>query len=215
MAWVYAEQYFRTGEVADPRDFQRNVNRLAGEMNGHWDRDNTPRGTLTSAKLAVKALMATGSNPNQYVAGAPIQTLTAPLASVWTTIDPLTTTAAVGDCGLKAIGTVLFQFTGVGAITYNDKLDFRLLVDGNEVAKSGWYTWGRGWNSCRLAGLSSAPAGTSTLSMQARISTSPYTLIDDITNGVNLSAAYLANPQSSFFTVIIWAGNILYEARFH
>lgn len=214
MAWIYERQAMQEGEVMDPRDLMRNVNELGAEMSGLLDGENIPAGRATTARLATKALMMTGSNPiTADFALAPGQ------IGTWQTIDAYTTTfTAPYDGCVDVIGLVNFLWSGVPlviatATLFNDKCEFRMLVGGQVVASSGWFHCARTQATIRLVGMTYAPAGTVTITIQMRSYEALYKGVDDFRNGKPTSALALNNPTQTQYTVTAKAANTLYKHR--
>ena len=60
MAWVYVEQFFKGGEIQDPRDFNKNMQTPVAEM-AQLDRDNLQAGIVTNAKIVASTIAVSGN----------------------------------------------------------------------------------------------------------------------------------------------------------
>lgn len=208
MSWNFPDQYVATGDTVDPRDLAVNVNRYAGEINGHMDRDNVPAGILVRTKWPTGTFIVPGSNPS----GATLQQLGPNETGTWITITDSQNSVQTDDGALKVTGQVNFFWVLLTTVN-NDKLEFRLLINGQVAASSGWYTQGRPRGVCRLVGTGPTTTGTTAVEMQWRIYAAPITKIDDITNGVTVAASQLLNPSYAVNSVIAQAVNVLWERR--
>lgn len=211
MAFRYDEQYVEAGVVTDPRDLMVNVNAYASEMAGHMDRDSIPSSaTIAATKWAVQAIMSTGSNPVGGD-GTIVQTLAAGQTATWTTITPMNTTVTTDDGALAVRMDINWSWTGATAQIFNDRLEVRLLIDGRVVSVSGWSSIARLSDSLSLSGYVPVTAGSVTVSVQMRAYAAPYTFIDDINNGVNVSANTAANSPATSNLIDVIGGNVVWE----
>ena len=215
MAFEHDGQYIAAGVTVDPRDLMVNVKGVAGEMGGHLDRDNVPSGApIVPAKWAVQAIMSTGSNPvGGDGSGTALQTLLNGQTGTWTTITPLTTTVPTDDGAIKVAMDVNWTWPGAVYQTYNDRLEVRLLIDGRVMSSSGWSTLARLTDSASLTGYAPTTAGTVTISVQMRAYMAPYTHLNDIRDGINVSTNSQDNPTKTSVNIDILGGNVVWEHR--
>lgn len=212
MAWTYEADRFDTGEVVDPRPVMRLFNRLAGEMNGHWDRDNTPRGLLTKDKLAVKALVEAG----YYVDGSAVVNLPAGQTGGWVSVSTATRTLTCDSDGyLRVSASLPFYWGNVLAANtkYNEKAQFRLMINGLQVAVSGWHHWANYYDAVRLVGGAPVTAGSAVVTPQVRIYASPFSGTTDITNGSVTTALATANNSTTYHEITVSTGVITHTFR--
>ena len=209
MAWTYESDRFASGEVVDPRPVMRLFNRLAGEINGHLDRDNVPRGLLTKDELEVGALREDGS-VNGYT---PIQ-LFAYQGGSWTDIGTgaTATPTITSDSIIRVVGCVNYSWF-VGSLQYNSRVQFRLMINGAQVAISGWLHNAHAKSSAKLIGISPVPAGPSTITLQIRTYGAVWTHIDDIRNGITTTGAYTDNPSYAIHPMFVLAAGLTYTIR--
>lgn len=211
MAWTYEMDRFDSGDVADPRPVMRVFNGLAGEMNGHWDRDNVPSQILTKDKLAAKAIIAVGNTTND----TPVTTLPPGQSGGWSTVDIATTTITCDYDGALRVSASLNHYVTLDPtlIRYNDKYQFRMMINGQQVAISGWYASAHTRTSCRLVGLSSVSSGSTVVTIQARAWAAPFVYLSNITNGIGLSAAYSSNRSSTTHDLYVVRCSVSYTFR--
>lgn len=194
MAWRWEEDRFDAGDVADPRPVMRLFNGLAGEINGHLDRDNIPTGLITKAKLDSQALVDAGSQVSNSAATA------FPAAQVgsWVTVSTATRTITCPTDGyLRISASIAFYWTVAVTNFYNDKAQLRLMINGQQRAITGWYHWAHTYDSCRMVGGSPVMAGTSTVIVQARVWAAPSAGTTDLANGDTTTAKVALNPGST------------------
>lgn len=194
MAWRWEEDRFDAGDVADPRPVMRLFNGLAGEINGHLDRDNIPIGLITKAKLDSQALVDAGSQTSAAAATA------FPAAQVgsWVTVSTATRTITCPTDGyLRISASIAFYWTVAVPNFYNDKAQLRLMINGQQRAITGWYHWAHTYDSCRMVGGSPVMAGTSTIVVQARVWAAPSAGTTDLANGDTTTAKVALNPGST------------------
>lgn len=208
MSWDFPEQYVATGDTVDPRDLAVNVNRYAGEINGHMDRDNVPAGILVRTKWPTGTFIVPGSNPSGV---GTLQQLGPNETGTWTTLTGSQNNVQTDDGAIKVTGQANFYWA-IGYLN-NDKVEFRLLINGQVAASSGWYTPARFRTTCRLVGVGPTTTGTTAIEMQWRAYAGPVTKIDDITNGVLVGASQLLNPPYTLTPVVLAALNVLWERR--
>lgn len=196
MAWRWEEDRFDSGDVADPRPVMRLFNGMAGELNGHLDRDNIPTGLLTKAKLDVKALVEAGSQVDSSAATS----FPAAQTGSWVTITTATRSITCPSDGfLRVSASIAFYWTVDPAYNfYNDKAQLRLMINGQQRAITGWYHWAHSYDSCRMVGCAPVMAGTSSVIVQARVWAAPSAGTTDLSNGVTTSANVLLNPGSTY-----------------
>lgn len=216
MAWVYDDQYIDTDDVVDPRDLMVNVNRYAGEINGRLDRDNIPHRVLVRSKWPTGTFIVTASFPQigPTVLGVvqPLQTISAAQTGTWLTITDSVNSVTTDDGAVKVTADVNCYWPGtVQAV--NDKAEFRLLINGQVAASSGWYTAARTAFVCTLVGTAPTVSGTTNIEVQVRVYAAPFTKIDDMGNGINVPANQLLNPPYSTYDLLIYAVNVLPERR--
>lgn len=209
MSWNFPDQYVATGDTVDPRDLAVNVNRYAGEINGHMDRDNVPAGILVRTKWPTGTFIVPGSNPS---GGSTLQQLGPNETGTWITLTGSQNNVQTDDGAIKVTGQANYFWAGLAAAC-NNKLEFRLLVNGLVVASSGWYLQARFRATCRLVGIAPTTTGTTTIEMQWRAYASPITKIDDIANGVFVGANQLVNPPYTSDIAALYAVNVLWERR--
>lgn len=203
MAWRWQAQIIEAGVVADPRDFSRNEDEFAQEMAGYFDRDNVGAGQITSAKIASKALVSAGSNPQQ---GAPLQVVPSGSGGVWVTIDALTTPVSVDEGELIVDVDVECE---VPAPAQNHKWQARVLLDGSPIAYTGWTAGYRKRTTVSLTGSAPVVNGSSSVTVQVRMWTDAYYHIADIAAGKpatmkSNNTIYLLNDTNVLSGNVVW-----------
>lgn len=209
MASVWPEQYIAAGDTADPRDVMRNFNTFAREWNGYWDRENVPDNTATVARLAVQALMAVGSNPVNGTTSVAVNA-----TAGWKTLANSVTTVTTTDGVLVATGCAHWDWNIPASLpTYNDRLQWRLVINGEARAHSGWFHVAREQASCRLVGSAPVAIGTASIALQYNVYSVIRTLIDDNNNGTNVATVQSSNRDYTTYALDIDRQNVLWEMR--
>lgn len=205
MAWRWEEDRFDAGDVADPRPVMRLFNGLAGEINGHLDRDNIPTGILTKDELDTQAIRADGNE-----ADYPTVVLPKYQTGGWTTVDTKTVTCDY-DGALRVSASVNYEWTVSPTDESNNKVQFRLMINGAQVAVSGFAHHRRIKSSVRLVGFAPVASGSSVIVVQVKTYGALWTHIDDIRNGD--MTGYTDNYNSSWEELTARASSITYTFR--
>ena len=203
MAWVWQEQVLETGVVVDPRDYTRNQAVLAGEFNGHLDRDNVGEGAVTSGKPVVKGIVEVFSNPQS---GAPLQQIAAGQSGAWHTITSATTTLDTedGEVIVDADVNAQWEAYSVG----NEKWACRLVVNGLTVANTGWTHIARLSTVQSLTASAPVTKGQTTIQLLIRTWNDPWTGIPAMNAGTAPATTYSQNSGYTVRYLNILAANV-------
>jgi hypothetical protein len=203
MAYREPLQAVETGVVLDPRDIMVNFNELAREVNGHIDRDNLVTGAVTSAKIATQEIVYLFDNP---VEGSPVYTVAAGATGQWEDITDMSKTVTLPGGDLIVDTDVNFTWSEG---TYSEKCQFRTLVNGVQIAETGWFQIRREQTVANMTGSAVITAGSNTVSVQVRAWRDPYYHMSDVNNGLNKAATSTYNIAYTLNTITITAGNIV------
>jgi len=168
MAWVFAKRHLRSGTVVDWRDVMVNVNNMAKEWNGLWDRDNMPESFVTRARIATSAF-----NDLGMVNVTTMQEVTAGSITGWFNVDELVVDVDAYDGSMVADAWVQFEYPyddGVGTDGWGawDHVEMRLCIGNTVVSESGWCSMARRKTCLSLQGYSPTGSGTVRLQVQVR-----------------------------------------------
>lgn len=167
MAWRYRQNYPQNGEVLNPQDWNLENKEFAEEFNGYLDRDNLPEEVFTSAHVADDTFTAVTSDP---------YTGTEPFGPRENTIEWQSNdgTRNLGKIEIEApVDELLIcEFSATWASNNSPKqgdVRFRVLVDGSEVAMTGFI--GQQWEewSDYCCGAIPVSAGKHTIEAQVQI----------------------------------------------
>lgn len=203
MAYREPLQAVETGVVLDPRDVMVNFNELAREVNGHIDRDNLVTGAVTSAKIATQEIVYLFDNP---VEASPVYTVAAGATGQWEDITDMSKTVTLPGGDLIVDTDVNFTWSEG---TYSEKCQFRTLVNGVQIAETGWFQIRREQTVANMTGSAVITAGSNTVSVQVRAWRDPYYHMSDVNNGLNKAATSQYNITYTLNTITITAGNIV------
>lgn len=208
MAWRWPAQIIETGVVVDPRDFVRNQMEFVGEFNGKLDRDNVGLDEVASSDLATQALVSAGSNPQS---GSPLQTIPAGQAGEWTDVTTLQTSVTTDDGEIIVDSDLNMVWTPAAVI--NDKWEARTLVNGSVIASTGWTHLIRTASTRSMTGSSPVMKGTTTIQVQVRAWSDPWTGLSTITNGTATNSIRTLNTGYTLGTLYVYAGNVVWVHR--
>lgn len=215
MAWTYIEQAIESGVVVDPRDIDACLAGLAGEMNGHLDRDNMSGEAVDEDKIQDQALVSIGDN-QQYDGGASLQTIPDHQTGQWIVLSDLTesVTTSDGELIVDADANLKWEIPGtVGDSSSNYKFEMRLLVDGNPIAHTGWCHHRRPRTGQSLTGSIPVAAGTHTIEVQIRAWSDPWYLLTNINNGTQIANTKASNFGYTDRDIDLLAGNVVWVHR--
>ena len=195
MAFRYREKVVTDGEAIDPSDWTENMTALAGEFNGHLDRDNFPIEVFEEKHIGLREfnqifVTARERNNSQQLSGS--------------TTDFQTASESI-SFEANADGVVIVHWSGWHGWDYGDGermegnfvvtgstlrapsshnnrqastglspatqhyIGFRILVNGNEVSTSRFNTWLRVKDCWYLTGVAPVSPGPVNVDVQARI----------------------------------------------
>jgi hypothetical protein len=177
MSYVYRQEYVETGNIIEPGWWNANQKEIAGEFNGGLDSDNLPLASISQTMLADNACNSitteTGSSANAV------------------TLSVETTDWQSSDSGGDEIGSVTiecdvdallivewsgeWEWSGTAAqgsfsaSFAEDAIEFRITVDGTEIAMTGPLGDQR-WKDCTyLVGAQPVAPGPHTITVGARV----------------------------------------------
>ena len=195
MSFRYREKVVADGEAIDPSDWTENMKALAGEFNGHLDRDNFPIELFEEKHIGRREFnqiyaTARESNNGQEIAGS--------------TTDFQTASESI-SFEADADGVVIVHWSGTHKWNYGQSertesnlivsgqalkppyfhnnrqcwnaqsaatqhyLGFRILVNGNEVSTSRFNTWLRVYDCWYLTGVAPVSPGPVNVDVQVRM----------------------------------------------
>lgn len=201
-------QALETGVVLDPRDVMQNFNELAREINGNIDRDNLQTGAVTGSKLESEGVVMVFDNPQE---GSPLHTIAVGSTGQWENITGMSVTDTVDDGEIIVDADVNYEWAG--ATQSNQKCQFRTLVNGVQIAETGWGHTNRLKTVHSMTGSWPVVAGSVTVQVQGRAWNDPWYHLGDVNNGRNTSATKAFNLSYTLDALNIVAGNIVCVVR--
>lgn len=182
MAYIYPEQAFKSGEVMDPRDFNRNAAQYASEIS-QLDRDNIQADAVTSAKLAPMSITSGGVSASKMIMNGPCNRFSRWISDSTQTIsDPTAVLVEIDNIGgtistldsvlvveLSLTLNVVFGSTTDPTVSTADRNHFQvyLEVDGIQIETTGELACATTYATIYLCG--SIPVGAGDHSVKARI----------------------------------------------
>jgi hypothetical protein len=146
MSYVYRQEYVETGNIIEPGWWNANQKEIAGEFNGGLDSDNLPLASISQTMLADNACNSitteTGSSSNAVTPSVETTDWQASdpggdeigSVTIECTVDALLIVEWSGEWQWDGISTAGSYVAG----TYTeDSAEFRITVDGVEVATTG------------------------------------------------------------------------------
>ena len=174
MAFRYRQKYFEDGDIVEPRDWVANMAEYADEFNGFLDRDNLPNGAISSAMLNSESC-----NSIQKSRTTTTTTLSGDDTG-WKSTDGTTKYGEVSFT-TKVDSLVFVEWSGTwnwettlsyGSLSSsagdNNVLQFKIVVDGIEVARLPLSAARRFYDSGYMCGVLPVPAGNHKVQLFAR-----------------------------------------------
>lgn len=186
MGQRYRFTFTENGDVLDPSQWVEDNNELASEFNGYLDRDNFARNDILQAEITANAFTKIDSNgyttaytPSQQdigwqggngvnSAGIYTRDITCPV-----------------DCGLVVEASLSWMWNSAGATSItgsgstaspwisstfaSDTIQFRVLVDGLEVSRSGLFDAIHQYYGTFLVGAKVVTSGVHTVSVECSV----------------------------------------------
>lgn len=203
MAQVQLVQYLFDGVVLDPRDVMDNANVLARELNGFVDKDNVGEAQVGAAEVATGTFNTCGMTEATVFADS----LAVGETGQWHDITELTTTVTTDDGRLTFDGWANYAVSSVFTANAQPAIEFRLLIDGQVVAETGWISLFREKGVVLLVGSIAVDAGSHVGVLQWRSYGKPYRDVSALASG-DASVDLTPYPAVS---VQLLAGKMIYR----
>jgi hypothetical protein len=171
VAYRYRREFFEDGDIVSPVDWNINMAEYANELNGYLDRDNFPAAAFSLSHILPETF--NKFNRNSHADVFTVNTNT----TGWQDNDGTTDLGLISlDCSVDSLVECAFScwwewagHTLPGDVTDNDVIQFRIVVDGEEVAVSGFQSnlWKK--RSVFIGGPLFISAGLHTAKAQCRV----------------------------------------------